>query len=173
MAQVGAEAPEDVRPSPGATTGRRDTFTLYASDHTTAVYSEQVDANGNTTVGTTNGWVPTAAGTYYWVAGYAGDGNNVGVTSRTDDEPVTISKRTSTIATVIVDTNLVPMARPQQLAVGRDGPRNGRLRPTPARAGFGTTPPLSSDYRSQSGQDGARHGHGDGHPSAHSRPPAQ
>ena len=81
------------------------TFTLYASDQITAVYSEQVDAIGNTTVSTTTGWVPTAAGTYYWTASYSGDANNIGVTSGPGDEPVTVSSGTSTITTLIEHTS--------------------------------------------------------------------
>jgi hypothetical protein len=37
------------------------------------VYSENVAANGNSTVSTVTGWVPTAAGTFYWVASYSGN----------------------------------------------------------------------------------------------------
>src|SRR5262249_52827479 len=37
------------------------------------------------------GWVPTAAGTYYWVASYAGDSKNFGITSGASDEPVTVT----------------------------------------------------------------------------------
>ena len=94
-------------------------FTLYASDHITAVYSEQVDANGNTTVGTTNGWVPTAAGTYYWTASYSGDANNIGGTSGASDEPVTVSNGTSSITTVIVDTSGVPVTSAHALGASR------------------------------------------------------
>ena len=39
------------------------TFTLYAADQATVVYTEQVSADGNSTVGTSTGWQPTAAGT--------------------------------------------------------------------------------------------------------------
>ena len=78
------------------------TFTLYASDHTTVEHSEQVAANGNSTVSTVTGWVPTAAGTYYWVASYGGDGNNNGpVTSGANDEPVKVDKASPTITTAV------------------------------------------------------------------------
>ena len=74
------------------------TFTLYASDQTTVEHTEQVAANGNSTVSTVTGWVPTAAGTYYWVASY-GDGNNNSVTSGASDEPVQVDKATPTFYT--------------------------------------------------------------------------
>jgi hypothetical protein len=96
-------------------------FTLYAADQTTAVYSEGVAAAGNTTVGTTNGWVPIAAGTYYWRASYSGDGNNVGVTSGAGDEPVTIGGGTATISTLIVDaggSTVIPALRSDAGASG-------------------------------------------------------
>jgi hypothetical protein len=36
-----------------------------------------------------NGYTPSAPGTYYWVATYSGDSNNNSVTSGTASEPVT------------------------------------------------------------------------------------
>ena len=75
------------------------TFTLYASDHVTAVYSEQVSANCNGTVSTTNGWVPTTAGTYYWTANYSGDANNASVTSGASDEPVIVTGWSADVST--------------------------------------------------------------------------
>ncbi len=80
------------------------TFTLYASDDT-VVYSEQVAAAGNATVGTTTGWLPTQAGTYYWTANYSGDGNNAGIISGATDEPVTVSGSASSVSTAIADNS--------------------------------------------------------------------
>ena len=119
---VGTTALEDTATlSGGYDPAGKITFTLYASDQITALYSEQVDADGNSTVSTKNGWVPTEAGTYYWTASYSGDSNNSGVTSGKGDEPVTASGGTSSIGTVIVDANHVPIISPVPLVaqVGR------------------------------------------------------
>ena len=62
------------------------TFTLYASDDITSVYSEQVAAAGNTTVSTTNGWVPTRPG-------------------HTTGRPATAATATTTASSVAPPTN--------------------------------------------------------------------
>jgi hypothetical protein len=43
--------------------------------------------HGNVTYSTPNGFMPTVAGTYEWVATYSGDSNNNGVTSLFGSEP--------------------------------------------------------------------------------------
>ncbi len=95
------------------------TFTLYASDHVTAVYTEEVGASGNGTVSTTNGWVPTTTGTYYWTASYSGDANNASVTSGAGDEPVNVNGWSAYVSTVIVNTNHVPVVSPYRLGQDR------------------------------------------------------
>ena len=62
------------------------TFTLFASDHVTAVYSEQVATNGNSVVSTADGWVPTAPG---YITGRRATAATR-ITSRSQAEPVTI-----------------------------------------------------------------------------------
>ena len=58
------------------------TFTLYAPDGTTAVYTNHVLVTGNGIYSTATsgdnpgGYTPVIAGTYQWVASYSGDGNN-------------------------------------------------------------------------------------------------
>ncbi|HWB13988.1 MAG TPA: SdrD B-like domain-containing protein [Pirellulales bacterium] len=59
---------------------------------TSAVYTDVVTVSGNGTYTTAmgnhpGGYVPTAGGTYQWVAVYSGDGNNASVTSAFGDEP--------------------------------------------------------------------------------------
>ncbi len=65
------------------------TFTLTAPDGTTAA-TETVNVNGDNTYPTPTGVLATEAGTYYWVAAYSGDTNNIAVTSGPTDEPVVI-----------------------------------------------------------------------------------
>ena len=80
------------------------TFTLYAPDGTTAVYTNHVLVTGNGIYSTATsgdnpgGYIPLVAGTYQWVASYSGDGNNNGVTSNLGDEPV-IARTASSILT--------------------------------------------------------------------------
>ena len=52
------------------------TFTLYVPNGTTVVDTETATVTGNGSYSTPNGYLPTAAGTYQWVASYGGDGNN-------------------------------------------------------------------------------------------------
>ena len=63
------------------------TFRLFAPDGTTVVDTETVTVSGNGTYSTPTGYVPTVAGTYQWVAAYAGDGNNNVTSTNLGDEP--------------------------------------------------------------------------------------
>jgi hypothetical protein len=63
------------------------TFRLFAPDGTTVVDTETVTVSGNGTYSTPTGYVPTVAGTYQWVAAYAGDGNNNATSTNLGDEP--------------------------------------------------------------------------------------
>jgi hypothetical protein len=82
-------------------------FTLYSnSTCTTAV----AGVSGNGTITTTAGvstasfsvnWTPASAGTYHWIASYAGDANNTGFTTTCSDsnEQVVVAKAALTIST--------------------------------------------------------------------------
>jgi hypothetical protein len=50
-------------------------------------------------VATSSGYVAATAGTYYWVATYNGDSNNLATTSGPTDEPVTVTMVTPSIST--------------------------------------------------------------------------
>ena len=63
------------------------TFRLFAPDGTTVVHTESVTVSGNGMYSTPTGYVPTVAGTYQWVAAYAGDGNNNATSTNLGDEP--------------------------------------------------------------------------------------
>jgi hypothetical protein len=63
------------------------TFTLTAPDGVTVVHTEAVTVNGDATYTTPNGFVPTTAGTYQWVAAYSGDEINPPVSSQPGSEP--------------------------------------------------------------------------------------
>jgi uncharacterized repeat protein (TIGR01451 family) len=65
------------------------TFTLFLGG--TAVHTETVTVNGNGTYATPTGFLPTAAGTYQWVASYSSDANNDPVASELGDEPQTVT----------------------------------------------------------------------------------
>ncbi len=54
-------------------------------------------------------WTPTAAGTYYWIADYAGDTNNEGFTTSCgdDNEDITVDPRSPSITTLADPTNAV------------------------------------------------------------------
>ena len=73
------------------------TFTLTLNG--TTVDTERATVHGNATYSTPTGFVPTAAGTYQWVARYNGDANNNPVTSRAGSEPVVVSPASPTITT--------------------------------------------------------------------------
>ena len=76
------------------------TFKLYAPDGTTVVDTETATVNnGNGTYSTPNGYLPTATGTYQWVASYGGDSNNNLVSSNNGDEPETVSPAQPTLTT--------------------------------------------------------------------------
>ena len=92
--------------SPGGTI----TFYLFAPGVTpngtdsNSIYSDTVTVNGNGTYMTSQGnnpggYVPSAAGTYQWVAVYSGDSNNSGTASPFGSEPETVSPTSSSITT--------------------------------------------------------------------------
>jgi hypothetical protein len=65
----------------GANPGGKVNFRLFAPDGTTVVYTDNVPVTGNGTYTTAmgdnpGGYVPTAVGTYNWVAVYTGDAAN-------------------------------------------------------------------------------------------------
>src|SRR5262249_22125829 len=83
------------------------TFRLYAPgvDPTVgpAAYAETVTGvNGNGTYHTSVGFVPSATGTWHWVATYNGDANNKSTSSGPLDEPVTIPPQADLALTKVV-----------------------------------------------------------------------
>ncbi len=96
--------------SGGYNPGGSITFYLFAPGVTpngtdsNNVYSDTVTVSGNGTYTTASGnhpggYMPTAAGTYEWVAVYSGDPNNSAVTSPFGSEAEVVSTAGSTIAT--------------------------------------------------------------------------
>jgi uncharacterized repeat protein (TIGR01451 family) len=89
--------------SGGYNPGGSITFYLFApgvtpnTNNSNNVYSDKVTVNNGNGIYTTatgtnpGGFVPTATGTYQWVAVYSGDGNNVSVTSPFGSEPETVT----------------------------------------------------------------------------------
>ncbi len=78
-------------------------FTLYSDNKCTAAVSG-VSGSGPISSGSatfSTSWTPPAAGTYYWVASYAGDVNNNGFTTGCGDanEQIVIAKVTPSIIT--------------------------------------------------------------------------
>ena len=69
------------------------------------VYADTVTVSGDGTYTTTTmgnnsgGYLPTATGTYQWVAVYSGDSNNAGVTSPFGSEPWTVGTQSPLITT--------------------------------------------------------------------------
>ena len=79
------------------------TFTLY-SDPACANAVSGVSGSGTISNGQamfSMSWTPTAAGTYYWKASYAGDGNNNGFTTGCGDanEQITVAKASPSATT--------------------------------------------------------------------------
>jgi len=73
------------------------TFTLYDPSGK-VVDTETVAVKGNRIYTTTNGYTPTAAGTYEWVASYTGDGNNNSASTQKGDAAVTAVGAGATVA---------------------------------------------------------------------------
>jgi hypothetical protein len=76
-----------------------------------AVYTDTVTVNGNGTYSTASGnypggYLPTAAGTYQWIAVYSGDGQNAPLTSKFGDEPEAAVQPITIGGTVFCDNNL-------------------------------------------------------------------
>src|SRR5262249_13556015 len=86
------------------------TFTLYSPSNA-VVYTDVVTVSGNGTYttatgGNPGGYLPSAAGTYQWVASYSGDANNNAVADKKGDEPETVQAPVSISGTVYCDDNL-------------------------------------------------------------------
>jgi hypothetical protein len=91
--------------SNGASPGGTITFYLFAPgvipnfDNSNNIYSDTVSVTGNGTYMTDSGtnpggYLPTAAGTYQWVAVYSGDTANNAFTSTFGDEPEAVTAGT-------------------------------------------------------------------------------
>src|SRR5262249_54472569 len=74
------------------------TFTLYHPSNV-VVDTETVPVSGSGTYNTPAGYLPTATGTYQWVATYSGDSNNPSVTSPKGSEPVLVTPASPAINT--------------------------------------------------------------------------
>src|SRR5207253_6376274 len=89
------------------------TFYLYSPSNT-VVYTDVVTVNGNGTYTTAlgnnpGGYLPTATGTYQWVAVYSGDGNNITVTSPFGSEPWTVGQQSPAIITTTPNVTAVTL----------------------------------------------------------------
>jgi hypothetical protein len=103
------------------------TFTLYGRPDCTDPLSTEpqgVSGDGNYSTGSI---LPGFTGTFYWVAAYSGDNNNLAVTSDCDSEPVTVTQALTTLTT---------SAQPQVAVVGSQvadvGTLTGGFNPTGA-----------------------------------------
>ena len=83
------------------------TFTLYAPNGTTVVDTVSVTVNGNGTYQTPNGYTPTSAGTYEWVASYSGDTDNNLFTTTKGSEPETVPAPVPPLSTTAGSTVVV------------------------------------------------------------------
>ena len=75
------------------------TFTLSDGNGNT-LDTETAPVNGDGTYTTPTGYLPTATGTYQWVASYSGDSGNASIASSLGAEPETVSPATPTIDTL-------------------------------------------------------------------------
>jgi uncharacterized repeat protein (TIGR01451 family) len=105
--------------SSGYNPGGTITFYLFApnvtplADYSNNVYSDVVPVNGNGTYNTSmgnnpGGYVPTATGTYEWIAVYSGDGNNLTVAGKFGDEPETVGPPSITVTKTPDCTQITP-----------------------------------------------------------------
>ena len=69
----------------GDNPGGSVTFTLYSDNQCTQQVLSGSAAISNSVATFSTSWTPPAAGTYYWVASYPGDSNNIGFTSGCGD----------------------------------------------------------------------------------------
>jgi hypothetical protein len=81
----------------GFNPGGTITFDLFLGS--ALVHTEMVTVNGNNTYTTPTGFLPTAAGTYEWVAIYGGDNNNHDVASIFGEEPQRVAPASPALTT--------------------------------------------------------------------------
>jgi uncharacterized repeat protein (TIGR01451 family) len=110
---IGA-AIHDVATLSGATAdaGGTITFSLYGPSASpdcsgTAVFTSTVNVSGNGNYNSGN-FTPTTAGTYYWIASYSGDGNNLSSSGTCGDEgeTSTIGQQPTGITTAATDATV-------------------------------------------------------------------
>ena len=106
------------------------TFTLYAPNDTTVVDTETATVSGDGTYSTPNGYLPTALGTYEWVASYSGDSNNRPVVGNKGAEPESVSPAgpTTTVSPTACSSSAIrPIrraGRPPPVPATRASPRS-------------------------------------------------
>ncbi len=84
------------------------TFKLYPpSDATCSLAPAYTDVDASAPYATSPGFASNTAGVWHWTADYAGDANNLATSSGCTAEPVTITKATPSIATLL--SNLGPI----------------------------------------------------------------
>ena len=110
------------------------TFTLYAPDGTTVVYTDHVTVNGNGVYTTTSGdnpggYVPIVAGTYEWTASYSGDGNNNAVSGPKGDEPVIATTQITFLTTSAIPSS-VTLDSTESATLKDSGTLTGGFNPT-------------------------------------------
>ena len=138
------------------TAGGTIVFTMFGPSATaacagTAVFtSTPVTVNGPGTYGPVTTTV-TVAGTFWWVATYSGDTNNLGVASACGDEQSVVAPASPSIVTTPTATAQLPTGPvydqaklsglPEPAAAARRDPRHGHVqpvRPSPTAACSGT-----------------------------------
>jgi uncharacterized repeat protein (TIGR01451 family) len=127
-AQLPAGTIADVVTLSGGTAGASGNITVGvysdSSCATTALASWTIPANGAGDYTTSPAYTPTAAGTYYWAASYAGDSNNLGsseacgAVTESSHEISVVSPADTTIATVATPS-VAALPAPQ---IGGTGP---------------------------------------------------
>ncbi|GAB3059501.1 hypothetical protein GCM10027053_21730 [Intrasporangium mesophilum] len=107
---VGAAISDSATLSGGVGPTGTITFRLYSDDQcTNQVFTNTVSVNGNGTYPTSASYTTTAAGTYYWVASYSGDGNNAAASGscRDANEASVVNKASPAIVTVATDSVII------------------------------------------------------------------
>jgi len=151
-AAIGASIADKAVVSGGYNPTGTVTFDLYDNSNATGspLYTDTEPLSSKSA--TSAGYVPTATGTYYWVATYNGDSDNNSSSSGTSDEPVTVSTAMPSVSTTRQPTTaeVGSSIADQATVTGGDGPTGTvtfRLYDNSTAAGsplYSDTEPLSS-----------------------------